>query len=287
MKDIIHAVETFNNNILGLPIPVRPQMLAGDRLQWAITAFEEEAQELCEANTVEDQADAVADLVYFALGRLQEMGVDAYPLFAEIQRANMAKVKGEKSTRPGSLGFDAIKPDGWVPPANVVHSIFDRRPPSLLVIGHARHGKDTVCEILAKAFGYRFTSSSMFCAEKIVYPYLHDAYESAAACFWDRSNHRQLWADLIANYVRDDGGRIAREILQSNDIYCGIRHRHEFEQSRTMFDYVVWVDGRMRLPPEITMELTPLDADIIIDNNGEAAALFDKVTKVANLILGR
>ena len=34
--------------------------------------------------------------------------------------------------------------------------------PKLLVVGHGRHGKDTVCEML-EAYGYTFQSSSKFC----------------------------------------------------------------------------------------------------------------------------
>ena len=39
----------------------------------------------------------------------------------------------------------------------------------LLVIGHGRHGKDTVCEILRDEFGYTFESSSQFCSKLFIY----------------------------------------------------------------------------------------------------------------------
>ena len=48
--------------------------------------------------------------------------------------------------------------------------------PKLLVIGNARHGKDTVCDILREEFGYSFRSSSDFCAEKFIYAELKDRY---------------------------------------------------------------------------------------------------------------
>ncbi len=41
--------------------------------------------------------------------------------------------------------------------------------PKLLIIGNARHGKDTVCDILREEFNYSFRSSSDFCAEKFIY----------------------------------------------------------------------------------------------------------------------
>ena len=48
----------------------------------------------------------------------------------------------------------------------------------LLVIGHGRHGKDTVCEILRDHYGYTFESSSQFCSKLFIYfltsPYVID-----------------------------------------------------------------------------------------------------------------
>jgi translation elongation factor EF-1alpha len=39
----------------------------------------------------------------------------------------------------------------------------------LLVIGHGRHGKDTVCEMLRDDYGYTFESSSKFCSKFFIY----------------------------------------------------------------------------------------------------------------------
>ena len=39
----------------------------------------------------------------------------------------------------------------------------------LLVIGHGRHGKDTVSEILCQDFKLSFISSSMFACKKFIY----------------------------------------------------------------------------------------------------------------------
>ncbi len=49
----------------------------------------------------------------------------------------------------------------------------------LLVIGHGRHGKDTVCEILRDEYGYTFESSSKFCSKLFIYDDLKDKYEYA------------------------------------------------------------------------------------------------------------
>lgn len=116
---MLKGVATFNETIVGLPVPSRPQALNNDRRRWARQALLEEIEEFdlaCHRGDVVEAADGLIDLIYFALGRLVEMGVPATAVFDEVQRANMGKQRGTLSKRPGSLGFDAVKPDGWQGP---------------------------------------------------------------------------------------------------------------------------------------------------------------------------
>lgn len=113
------GVADFNQQVTGLPIPSRPETLGRQRLRWALSAMEEEIEEFrvaTLAGDVEEAADALMDLAYFALGRLTEMGVPARAVFDEVQRANLTKERGTLSKRPGSLGHDAVKPAGWQGP---------------------------------------------------------------------------------------------------------------------------------------------------------------------------
>ncbi|UTC27997.1 HAD superfamily hydrolase [Stenotrophomonas phage A1432] len=116
---MLMKVEQFNVDIVNLPIPAKPTMMSDDRCEWTNSALQEEVAEFnqaCSDGDILEAADALVDLVYFALGRLTEMGVPAMMLFDEVQRANMDKKQGSLSKRPGSLGHDAIKPEGWQPP---------------------------------------------------------------------------------------------------------------------------------------------------------------------------
>jgi len=116
---MLAKVEQFNLEVCALPIPAEPTIMDEQRLEWANTAMQEELTEFngaCEAGDVLEAADALIDLVYFALGRLIEMGVPATAVMDEVQRANMGKRRGELSKRPGSKGHDAVKPEGWTPP---------------------------------------------------------------------------------------------------------------------------------------------------------------------------
>lgn len=149
----------------------------------------------------------------------------------------------------------------------------------LLVIGHGRHGKDTVCELLRDRYGYSFESSSQFCSRLFIYDMLKDRYGYAneQECYADRHNHRQEWYEAICAYNVPDAARLGREIFSAHDIYCGLRNKKEYHAMRNtgVFDYAIWVDRSDYLPaePKTSMSLEQWMADFTIDNNGTLAEL--------------
>lgn len=151
----------------------------------------------------------------------------------------------------------------------------------LMIVGHGRHGKDTVCDLL-KGYGYNFTSSSLHCSQ-IVFDALKDkyGYSTKEECFNDRHNHRKEWFDIITDYNTPDRSRIAKEIYENNSLYAGMRNREEFLQCKEakIFDYAVWVDASKRLPPEdeSSMNIKKEDCDFCIDNNGDLTTLSHRV----------
>lgn len=149
-----------------------------------------------------------------------------------------------------------------------------RSLPKLLIIGHARHGKDTLAEKIRDKMGLAFTSSSVFVGRECIWPtWGRERYGTFDEMFADRVNHRKTWADLISAYNTPDKTRTAKTMLDRGyDMYVGMRRRDELEAccAARLFDYVIWVDALKRLPPEgdDSNELTDLDADLICDNNG-------------------
>ena len=338
MERYLALVHRFNADIIGLPIPEKPRRLSDSRKDWARTALEEELIEFYNAETLEDEADALVDLSYFALGRLVEMGVVPGIVFDEVHEANMRKRRGELSKRPNSLGFDAVKPEGWTGPELLPYLSLDRSDiramygvklaerelaeaaqtlgaepgeagkPKFLILGHARHGKDTVAEILRDCYGFTFTSSSLFCAEKVIWAAVHNhgdaldqhekagrpgmstlqlhkelqrmkgrEYPSYAQCFADRGNFRAAWFSLIAAYLYPEMERLGREIFAENDIYVGIRNTRELNAvlNSGLADVSIWVDAKERIDPEPLSSCTvePWMAMFTIDNNGTAEDL--------------
>lgn len=346
-----NKVWNFNNQVIQYPFPKQPEALGADRVKWAQDILGEELLELGEAKTAAQQADAFIDFVYFAVGRLCEMGLSAEQIdiaFERVHLANMEKVSGRKPGRSDGLGFDAIKPLGWKDPD--LSDLFPSRPhpaypgvdkddfdramgqmrtaagehdgvgvhiheprvtahearrvteperqaklPKLIVVGHGRHGKDTACEYLRDKFGFRFGSSSEFCAEHVVMPWMHAytplRYASWKDCFADRHNggNRAHWYDAITAFNTPDKSRLGRAILERNDIYNGLRNRAELwaMQATGLVDAVVWVDRTDHVEPEprSSMTIEPWMADFHVDNNGSLDELERNLFRLAERLI--
>jgi len=168
--------------------------------------------------------------------------------------------------------------------------------PKLLIVGHGRHGKDTVCDILRSKYNFSFESSSKFCSKLFIFDELKDkyGYTDEEECYADRHNHRTEWYNMIHNYCRDDLARLGRNIFEAHDIYCGLRNKREFfaMQNEEIFDYAIWVDRTDHLPTEdpSSMSIEQWMCDYTIDNNGDIARLEKNVdvlmqTIFKNLVL--
>ena len=143
----------------------------------------------------------------------------------------------------------------------------------ILILGEARSGKDTLAEIWNKEFGITFESSSMAAAKLFIYDELKEkyGYTSFEECFEDRMNRRKEWYDLICGYNINDPSKLARHMMQTSDIYVGMRSDVEVLECRDkkVFDLIIWVDAGKRVAPESSESCTVSeeDADITVTNN--------------------
>lgn len=128
-KEFKNVIE-FNNQVIGLTCV---EFLSKERLEWFKGVINEELGEFEVANNnyIEargshddymaqcnraEMADALIDLIYFAYGRLYEIGIfpDGFTaMWDAVHSANMKKKKGNKGR--GS-DLDAVKPEGWEAP---------------------------------------------------------------------------------------------------------------------------------------------------------------------------
>lgn len=143
----------------------------------------------------------------------------------------------------------------------------------LLLVGHARHGKDAVADLLAEA-GLKKADSSRRAAEIFLFEKLRSkyGYTDFEECYQDRVNHRAEWYDEIKAFNTPDLTRLARNIMADSDIYVGMRDYDEINAcvKEGIFDVVIWVDGSERQPlePRSSFNIDKSVADLVIDNNG-------------------
>lgn len=145
----------------------------------------------------------------------------------------------------------------------------------LMIMGYARHGKDTVADILVDSFGLKKEDSSQFAGKQVMMPYFRSKgieYATWEECYQDRVNRRQEWFEQIKAYNTPHEARLAREIYQVSDMYVGIRREEEFlaVKKEGLFQYAIWVDAHKRFAPESTASctVTPKLANYTINNNG-------------------
>jgi len=107
----------FNHPIADKPV-LMPIERAKKRYKW----MKEEIDEFIEATNngdIYEQADAMIDNIYFALGTLVELGIEPENIFEIVQNANMSKLWEDGKPRYNKDG-KVIKPKGWIDPHNVI-----------------------------------------------------------------------------------------------------------------------------------------------------------------------
>lgn len=156
--------------------------------------------------------------------------------------------------------------------------------PKILILGHGRHGKDTVAELLRDRHNISFTSSSLAAAKIFIFEEIKETfgYKTFEECYNDRNSSdmmRALWHNMICEYNKEDPSRLAKGILEMSDCYVGMRSDREIQSclDQNLFDIVVFVDARKRLPeePETSFDIDVENlikynyVDYIIDNNAD------------------
>lgn len=125
--NMLKDVEEFHELILNDHAPSTPTLVSEDYCMERTRFLAEELQEFAEASSDGDivkTADALADIVYVALGTAYRMGLPWDEIWEAVQSANMRKVAGQ--TKRGNK-IDAYKPEGWVGPEAAIARAINRR----------------------------------------------------------------------------------------------------------------------------------------------------------------
>lgn len=99
----------------GHPVAEKPVLLDEGRVAKRYDWMLEEINEFKESTNIYDQADAMIDLIYFAIGTMVEMGVKPEKVFDIVHNANMDKLWPDGKPHYNEQG-KTIKPVNWVDP---------------------------------------------------------------------------------------------------------------------------------------------------------------------------
>ncbi len=124
MKKEWSGVREFHEKF-GHPCPERPGMIDKKRALSRGKWMNEEVAEFLIADDIYEQADAMIDLIYFALGTMVEMGLEADELFDIVQSANMAKLFPDGKPHYNPKDGKVIKPEGWEDPSPKIKAYID------------------------------------------------------------------------------------------------------------------------------------------------------------------
>lgn len=94
--------------------------LPDDMVKFRVDFLQEELDEYkkaIEEGNLENQFDALLDLVYVAVGNAHLQGFPFNEGMSLVQAANMSKIRAlrESDSKRGST-YDVVKPEGWTPP---------------------------------------------------------------------------------------------------------------------------------------------------------------------------
>lgn len=113
MDDLLNLVKE-QHRLFGINYDGEPRELSLEEKRFRFACFSEEALEYLLAETLEDEYDALLDLLVFVFGTMERQGL---PIdgFLEVVQANMKKELGPNGKR-GGFELDLRKPEGWQPP---------------------------------------------------------------------------------------------------------------------------------------------------------------------------
>lgn len=127
MPSMYDDVEEFHEQIIQLEKPTKVGIISDEFILERTRFLNEEVEEFTTTGMSGDMvgvADALADIVYVALGTAWQMGIPFQAIWDVVHSANMKKVRG--ITKRGNKN-DAAKPEGWQSPEPAIAAILLRK----------------------------------------------------------------------------------------------------------------------------------------------------------------
>lgn len=99
-----------------------PRHLSKEEREFRTVAMKEELAEYESAKTLEEQYDALLDLLVFTVGTLYRQGLPVLRGYEAVMRCNMDKRVGSHAKR-NHFKQDLVKPEGWIGPERALRGI--------------------------------------------------------------------------------------------------------------------------------------------------------------------
>ena len=93
----------------------KPARLEGEERDFRIACLQEELDEFKSSKSLVDDYDAMLDLIVFAMGTIERMGLPFARGFQVVMACNMQKELGPNAKR-GGFKNDLVKPAGFIGP---------------------------------------------------------------------------------------------------------------------------------------------------------------------------
>lgn len=110
-----------------LPVADKPTRLTqadkNNRIKW----MQEELDEYEEADTLEDEIDALIDGLYFNVGTLVMHGVKPDRIFEIVHKANMSKLWEDNKPRYRKEDGKVMKPPHWINPEPLIEREIEKQ----------------------------------------------------------------------------------------------------------------------------------------------------------------
>ena len=112
------AVEEFHRKY-GFPVGEKPEMIEEKYFKLRVSWMIEEIMEMLQAEDLTSISDALADLIYYAIGTFVVLGIDGSEIFQVVQESNMTKAHSEVRQYDGGK---PTKDTDWVPPEEAIRA---------------------------------------------------------------------------------------------------------------------------------------------------------------------
>lgn len=113
MDDVLRLVREQHRKF-GIAYEGEPRLLSLEEKRFRFACFSEESLEYLLAESLEEEYDALLDLLVFVVGTLERQGLPMDGV-VDVILANMQKELGPNGKR-GGFELDLRKPEGWLAP---------------------------------------------------------------------------------------------------------------------------------------------------------------------------